>query len=156
MLEAPAGQIPVRFVSEAGPCLSNPRYDVAKVLVVDDIVGIRSMLTHALDDTHQVSQATNGQEAVRLAEAERPDVIIMDLDMPVMDGVEATRLIKTTPHLAGIRVVAITGQYNSERSRQVRDWCDAFIEKPFRLAELRETVERLIAQSRPEGNGISG
>jgi CheY-like chemotaxis protein len=120
---------------------------VAKVLVVDDIAGIRSMLTHALDDTHEVSQATNGQEAVRLAEVERPDVIIMDLDMPVMDGVEATRLIKTNPELSGVRVVAITGQRNSERSRQIRAWCDAFIEKPFRLAELRETVERLAAQS---------
>jgi CheY-like chemotaxis protein len=129
---------------------------VAKILVVDDIVGIRSMLTHALDDAHQVSQATNGQEAVRLAEAERPDVIIMDLDMPVMDGVEATRLIKTNPSLSGIRVLAITGQRNSERSRQIRDWCDAFIEKPFRLNELRETVERLVAESHPGTNRLSG
>lgn len=129
---------------------------MAKILVVDDIVGIRSMLTHALDDAHQVSQATNGREAVRLAEAERPDVIIMDLDMPVMDGVEATRLIKTNPSLSSIRVVAITGQRNSERSRQIRDWCDAFIEKPFRLTELRETVERLAAQSHPGTSRLSG
>ncbi|HZS08347.1 MAG TPA: response regulator [Blastocatellia bacterium] len=122
---------------------------MAKVLVVDDIAGIRQMLTHALDDEHQVSQATNGQEAVRLAEIEHPDVIIMDLDMPVMDGVEATRLIKTNPQLAGIRVLAVTGQRNSERSRLILDWCDAFIEKPFRVAELCETVERLAAPPLP-------
>lgn len=108
---------------------------------------------HALDDVHQVSQATNGQEAVRLAEAERPDVIIMDLDMPVMDGVEATRLIKNNPNLSGVRVVAITGQRHSERSRQIRDWCDAFIEKPFRLTELRETVEQLLVETHPGTRG---
>jgi CheY-like chemotaxis protein len=129
---------------------------VAKVLVVDDIVGIRRMLIHALEDEHRVSQATNGLEAVRLAEAEHPDVIIMDLDMPVMDGVEATRLIKTNPELAGVRIVAVTGQRNSERSRLIREWCDAFIEKPFRVTELRETVERLVSESLSEASRISG
>jgi two-component system cell cycle response regulator DivK len=116
---------------------------VTKVLIVDDIEGVRRMLIHALEDDYSVSQAANGLEALRLAEAEHPDVIVMDLDMPIMDGVEAARRIKASPHLAGVKLIAITGQRNSENSRLVQDSCDAFMEKPFRVAELRETVKRL-------------
>jgi CheY-like chemotaxis protein len=108
------------------------------------------MLIHALEDDHSVSQAANGLEALRLAEAEHPDVIVMDLDMPVMDGVEAARRIKATPRLADIKVLAMTGQRNSENSRLVRDSCDAFMEKPFRVSELRELVHRLtVKEERP-------
>lgn len=121
---------------------------MAKVLVVDDVESVRRMLIRALEDEHTVSQAANGFEALRIAEAEHPDVIVMDLDMPVMDGVEATRRIKSSPHLAGIKVLAITGQKNSENSRLIRASCDAFMEKPFRLAELREMVYQLLHEKR--------
>ncbi len=116
---------------------------MTKVLIVDDIEGMRRMLMRALEDDYCVSQAANGLEAIRLAEAEHPDVIVMDLDMPVMDGVEAARRIKASPELAGVKVLAMTGQRHSENSRLVQDSCDAFMEKPFRVAELRETVRRL-------------
>jgi two-component system cell cycle response regulator DivK len=119
---------------------------VAKVLIVDDVEGVRRMLIHALEDDYSVSQASNGLEALRLAEAEHPDVIVMDLDMPVMDGVEAARRIKASPQLADIKVLAMTGQRNSENSRLIQDSCDAFMEKPFRVAELRELVQRLAAK----------
>lgn len=116
---------------------------MVKVLIVDDVEGVRRMLIHALEDDYSISQASNGLEAVRLAEAERPDVIVMDLDMPVMSGVEAARQIKANPTLAGVKVLAMTGQRNSENSRLARESCDAFMEKPFRIAELREAVKRL-------------
>ena len=122
---------------------------MTKVLIVDDIESMRRMLMRALEDDYCVSQAANGLEAVRLAETEHPDVIVMDLDMPVMDGVEAARRIKASPKLAGIKVLAMTGQCNSENSRLVRDSCDAFMEKPFRVAELRETVRRLAVKDGP-------
>jgi CheY-like chemotaxis protein len=123
---------------------------VAKVLIVDDIEGVRRMLLHALEEDHSVTQAANGLEAIRLAETEHPDVIVMDLDMPIMGGVEAARHIKTTPQLADIKVLAMTGQRNSENSRLARDTCDAFMEKPFRVAELREVVNRLaVKESQP-------
>lgn len=116
---------------------------MVKVLIVDDIEGVRRMLIHALEDDYRVSQASNGLEAIRLAEAEHPDIIVMDLDMPVMSGVEAARRIKANPLLADIKVLAMTGQRHSENSRLIQDSCDAFMEKPFRIAELRETVKRL-------------
>ncbi len=101
------------------------------------------MLTYALEDDYEILQAANGWEAVQIAERDRPDVIVMDLDMPVMDGVEATRLIKSTPHLSHIKVLAVSGQNNSEKSRLIIDTCDAFIEKPYAIPDLVETVRRM-------------
>jgi CheY-like chemotaxis protein len=110
---------------------------------VDDLEGLRRMLIYALEDDYNVTQASNGLEAIELAHSLRPDVIVMDLDMPVMDGAEATRQIKSNPSLAGIKVLAVTGQYNTEKSRLIKDDCDAFIEKPFEVDELVEAVKRL-------------
>ena len=120
------------------------RTDVAKILIADDIEGVRRMLTQALEDEHRIIQAINGLEAVRLAQAENPDIVILDLDMPIMDGVEATRQIK---HFSShIKVVAMTGQHSSENARLVKEICDAFLEKPFRVAELREAIRSLHIQ----------
>jgi len=63
--------------------------------------------------------------------------------MPVMDGAEATRKMKSNPSLSDIKVLAVTGYNDSEKSRLVRDDCDAFIEKPFHVDELVEAVKRL-------------
>lgn len=119
---------------------------MAKILIADDIEAVRRMLAQALEDDHHVTQAANGLEALRLAEAEHPDVIVLDLDMPVMDGVEAARRIKENPQLADIKVLAMTGQHNSENSRSIQTLCDAFMEKPFRVTELREAVRQLSAK----------
>lgn len=101
------------------------------------------MLIYALEDDYNVQQASNGLEAIELAHRLHPDVIVMDLDMPIMDGAEATRKIKSNPSLADIKVLAVTGQNDSEKSRLIKDDCDAFIEKPFQVDELVEAVRRL-------------
>lgn len=100
------------------------------------------MLAQTLEDEHRVLQAHNGLEAVRLAENENPELVILDLDMPVMDGVEAARQIKQKFPL--LKIIAMTGQPNSENSRLVKEICDAFLEKPFRVVELRETVKTIL------------
>jgi CheY-like chemotaxis protein len=110
---------------------------------VDDLEGVRRMLIYALEDDYNVLQASNGLEAIELAHSLHPDVIVMDLDMPVMDGAEATRQIKSNPSLADIKVLAVTGQNDSEKSRLIKDDCDEFIEKPFQVDELVEAVKRL-------------
>lgn len=120
---------------------------MTKVLIVDDLEGVRRMLIYALEDDYNVSQAANGLEAIERAQTEHPDVIVMDVDMPVMDGVEATRLIKSNPQLAHIKVLAVTGQNNSEKSRLIQHDCDAFIEKPFEVYELVEAVKKLSVKS---------
>ena len=122
---------------------SQKEYLVTKVLIVDDIEGVRRMLTWALEDDYSVLEACNGLEAVRIAEQDHPDVILMDLDMPVMDGVEASRRIKSNPLLANIRILAVPGVYNSEKSRLVLESCDDFIEKPYDIPALVSAVRRL-------------
>lgn len=82
---------------------------MTKVLIVDDLEGVRRMLLYALEDDYEVCQAANGLEAIHCAQIERPDIIVMDLDMPVMDGVEATRHIKGHPELSSIKVLAVSG-----------------------------------------------
>lgn len=118
---------------------------MTKVLIVDDLEGVRRMLVYALEDDYEVCQASNGLEALAVAAAERPAVIVMDLDMPVMDGVEATRRLKADPNLSCIKVLAVSGQHNSERARLVQDAADAFIEKPYEIDDLIEAVRRLAA-----------
>jgi CheY-like chemotaxis protein len=121
---------------------------------VDDVEGVRRMLIYALEDDYNVSQASNGLEAIELALMIHPDVIVMDLDMPVMDGVEATRQIRTNPLLADIKIVAVSGQNNSEKSRLIRDDCDIFIEKPFEVTDLVDAVRRLAVNSSAPGLGV--
>jgi two-component system, cell cycle response regulator DivK len=122
---------------------------MTKVMIVDDLEVVRRMLIYALEDEYMIIQASNGLEAVELAEAELPDVIVMDLDMPVMDGIEATRRIKSNPQLSHIRVLAISAQQDSnDKSSLIRDDCDAFIEKPFEIADLVEAVRHLVLKER--------
>lgn len=116
---------------------------MTKILIVDDLEGVRRMLLYALEDDYDVWQASNGQEALTLAAAEQPAVIVMDLDMPVMDGVEATRRLKADPGLSAIKVLAVSGQHDSEKARLVQDAADAFIEKPFEISDLVATVRQL-------------
>lgn len=116
---------------------------MTKVLIVDDLEGVRRMLVYALEDDYNVIQAANGLEAISVAQSEQPDIIVMDLDMPVMDGVEATRQIKAHPQLSAIKVLAVSGQHNSEKSRLIQDNADAFIEKPFEISDLVEAVRLL-------------
>jgi len=119
---------------------------MTKVMIVDDQEFVRRMLIYALKDEYMILQASNGLEAVELAEAELPEVIVMDLDMPVMDGIEATRRIKSNPQLSHIKVLAMSARDSDDKSSLVSDDCDAFIEKPFEKDELVEAV-RLLADA---------
>ena len=116
---------------------------MTKILIVDDLEGVRRMLSYALEDDYDIRQACNGQEALNVAAAEQPAVIVMDLDMPVMDGVEATRRLKADPGLSTIKVLAVSGQHDSEKARLVKDEADAFIEKPFEISDLLAAVRSL-------------
>jgi DNA-binding NarL/FixJ family response regulator len=82
-----------------------------RTLIVDDQplvrAGLQSIFQH-VDDIAVVGEASDGRSAVRLARVERPDVIIMDVRMPILDGIEATRLITNDPDLAGVRILILT------------------------------------------------
>ena len=79
-----------------------------KILVVEDVDLNRELIVQLLEDTYQVIEAVNGQEGLELAELERPDLILMDLSLPVMDGWEATRRLKAHDELRSIPIIALT------------------------------------------------
>jgi two-component system cell cycle response regulator DivK len=117
------------------------------VLVVDDFVDNREMYSEYLQFSgYRVIEATNGREAVEAATAQLPDIIIMDLSLPVMDGWEATRRLKSNARTASIPVVALTGHALAGHSKGARDaGCDSFLIKPCLPDQLVVEIKRMLS-----------
>lgn len=118
------------------------------VLVVDDFADNREMYAEFLSFSgFRVIEASNGREAVDQAIAKLPDVIVMDLSLPVMDGWEATRVLKGDARTGKIPVVALTGHALSSHSRGAQEaGCDAFLAKPCMPDQLVAELRRLLAR----------
>ncbi|KAF3890900.1 MULTISPECIES: GAF domain-containing hybrid sensor histidine kinase/response regulator [Nostocales] len=114
-----------------------------KVLVVDDKWANRSVLVNMLEPLgFEVLEATDGLDSLNKACQFKPDIIFMDLVMPVMDGFEATRRLRMMPELEGVVVIAISASvfdFDHQQSREVG--CDSFLPKPVREAELLEKLQ---------------
>jgi CheY-like chemotaxis protein len=103
-----------------------------KVLVVEDVDFNRDLVVQLLEDKYHVIEAVNGQEGVELAERERPDLILMDLSLPVMDGWEATRRIKANPDLRSIPVIALTAHAMvGDEKKALAAGCNDYLVKPL-------------------------
>jgi two-component system, cell cycle response regulator DivK len=118
--------------------------DAPLVLVVDDFEDNRAMYVEYLQfQGIRVAEAVNGEEAVERARTLLPDVVVMDLSLPVLDGWEATRRIKADPKTKHVRVIALTGHAEPAHAKRARDaGCDDFVPKPCLpeslLAKVRE------------------
>jgi len=117
-----------------------------KILVVEDDTDNRRIVSKVLTvEGYQVLEATDGVEALRQARAERPDLILMDLAMPNMDGWEATRQLKSAPDTRAIPVVALTAVAMRGDEEQARAaGCDDYVSKPARPAAIRAVVRKYI------------
>jgi len=119
---------------------------MARIVVADDdpdILNIVSMSLEAMG--HQVARATNGREAVDAVRAQRPDLVVMDLMMPEVDGYQATKELKSDPSTASIPVLALTAKAmrgDEEKGRQAG--VDAYITKPFRISQVMEVVNQFV------------
>ena len=117
-----------------------------KILVVEDTEDNRQILRDLLGMAgYDMVEAHDGAEGVAMAAEHRPDLILMDIQMPVMDGYEATRQIKANPALKAIPIVAVTSYALSGDEQKTRDaGCDAYIAKPYSprqmLAKVREIL----------------
>jgi two-component system cell cycle response regulator DivK len=118
----------------------------AVILVVDDCETNREILSLFLTASgYIVIEACNGVEAVRLATSECPDLIIMDLSMPVMDGFGAVRLLRKVPEVCEVPVVACTAHDTStHRAQAMRVGFDEFLTKPIDFAKLDCVIDRFI------------
>jgi CheY-like chemotaxis protein len=103
-----------------------------KVLVVEDVDFNRDLLVQLLEDKYQVIEAVNGQEGVELAEKERPELILMDLSLPIMDGWEATKRLKANNDLRSIPVIALTAHAMvGDQEKALAAGCDDYLVKPL-------------------------
>ncbi len=108
-----------------------------KVLVADDIVMNRDLIRAFFFETgHELIEAADGREALELARKERPDIILMDVRMPVMDGVQATRALKSDPELKSIPVIVVTASAMQSEEETLRTICDGYLRKPVSRADL--------------------
>lgn len=126
------------------------------VLVVDDFEDNREMFAEYLGlSGFRVVEAENGLTALERAFELVPDVVLMDLSLPEMDGWEATRRLKADPRTAHVPVVALTGHALAEHSREAKDaGCDAFLTKPCLPEVLVEEIQRQLAKNeRADGSG---
>ncbi len=115
-------------------------------LVAEDYDDTRAMMKMVLGRRgFRVLEAQNGLEAVEIARREHPRLILMDINLPLIDGVNATRRIRETEGLEGTVIVAVTAYGSPDmRSTALAQGCDGFIAKPFELAQLEELLERLL------------
>jgi signal transduction histidine kinase/DNA-binding response OmpR family regulator len=123
----------------------------ATILVADDVALNRALLAGYFEGTaHKLITATNGLEALEQAEKHRPDVILMDMRMPELDGHETTMRLKANPALEHIPVIAVTASSFREEEARARKICDGFIRKPFNRAELIAELKRFLKSAGSE------
>jgi CheY-like chemotaxis protein len=112
-----------------------------KVLITDDEPYIRLLVKRALGMDHIVLEASNGEEAVNIARTEKPDLILMDILMPKLDGFAACRKIRNDEATRGIPVVLLTGSLGLNGEVVEGAGADGYIFKPFDVQGLRDQVK---------------
>ncbi len=120
--------------------------DRRAVLIVDDDPFIRRLITTTLEGVSDfdLHQACDGQEAVEMARREGPRLVFLDIDMPRMDGIEACRLMRDEPAMAGASIVMLTASVeDSSRTRAAEAGADRFLTKPFSPLDLLRLVDEL-------------
>ncbi len=122
-------------------------------MLVEDTDDNRLMMRRLLEMSgYRVCEAVNGAEAVRTAEREKPQIILMDLSLPVVDGLAATRLIRELQELKDVPIVAVSAHDTADFHADARAaGCDAYITKPIDYTELEEVITRLLTRERDTG-----
>jgi CheY-like chemotaxis protein len=119
--------------------------DKKKILIVDDEPIVRKLLKKVLGDAYIILEAENGKEALHVATAQKPDLILMDIKMPKMAGFSACRHIKNNSITKEIPVIMITGLDNEfYKKYSLELGADEYITKPFSRQELKEVVDRFL------------
>jgi CheY-like chemotaxis protein len=121
---------------------------MATILVVEDNEENWDMISRRLQRRgYTVVRAADGQEAVEMAASERPDLILMDVSLPVMDGLEATRRIRARAETQSTPIIALTAHAMSgDRERALQAGCDDYHTKPVELPRLLAQMEALLAK----------
>jgi two-component system cell cycle response regulator DivK len=117
-----------------------------RILVIEDQEDNRRILRYLLGSAkYEVVEATTGEEGVSLAEQERPDLILMDIQLPGLDGYEATRRIKGNAELRHIPIIVVTSYaLSGDDVTAFAAGCDAYVTKPFSPRQLLATIQQYL------------
>jgi CheY-like chemotaxis protein len=122
-----------------------------KILLVEDNEINRDMLSRRLERRgYQVAIALDGEQGVSMAGLEPPDLILMDMSLPVLDGWEAARLLKAAPETRAIPIIALTAHAMvGDREKAIEAGCDDYDTKPVEFQRLLEKIETILAKGTP-------
>ena len=117
-----------------------------RILLVEDTEDNRFMMRRLLEmDGFTVVEARNGQEAVKLAQQESPQLVLMDLSLPVIDGLAATRLLRELPGFSKIPIIAVSAHDTTDfKAEAMEAGCNGYITKPIDFAELEQLISQLL------------
>jgi len=120
---------------------------VAKILIVEDNEMNRDMLSRRLARRgYQIALAVDGEEGIAAARSETPDLILMDISLPVIDGIEATRRLKADAATQSIPIIGLTAHAMAgDREKVIAAGCDDYDTKPVELPRLLQKIEALLA-----------
>lgn len=126
---------------------------MAKILLVEDNELNRDMLSRRLArQGYEVIIAVDGEEGVATARAENPDIVLMDMGLPVIDGWEATRRLKASPATRAIPVIGLTAHAMAEdRDKALEAGCDDYDTKPVEFPRLLQKIEALLGRGGAQG-----
>jgi CheY-like chemotaxis protein len=124
----------------------------ARVLLVEDTEDNRFMMRRLLElSGFNVAEATNGAEAVRSAEFERPEIILMDLSLPILDGIAATRRIRQLPELEDVPIIAVSAHDTADfHAEALAAGCNAYVTKPIDYSDLESLITLLLTKSKSD------
>jgi two-component system, cell cycle response regulator DivK len=119
-----------------------------RILVVEDQPDSRQIIRDMLAGTdYEITEAENGEEALTAIEKQRPDLILMDIQLPIMDGYTATNQIKANPALRSIPIIAVTSYALGSEEKKAREaGCDDYVTKPFSPRQLLAKIRQYLPQ----------
>lgn len=128
--------------------LGGERVRATNVLLVEDTEDNRFMMRRLLEMSgYRVSEATNGAEAVRTAQAEKPEIILMDLSLPVVDGLAATRRIRQLRDFREVPIIAVSAHDSADfHAEALAAGCNAYITKPIDFTQLEDLIQSLVSR----------
>ncbi len=118
------------------------------ILVVEDTQDNFDLIEDALEDEHKLIHATTGREGLMQVKAHRPDLILLDIGLPGMDGWEVVRQLKADPETMAVPVVALTAHAMSgDREKCLKAGCDDYMAKPINVSELAAMINRHLTRA---------
>jgi len=126
-----------------------------KILIVEDNPQNMRLIEMALSaESYFLLEATNGEEALEVAKKERPDLIIMDIQLPKMNGLEVTRKLREIPEFSRTPIMAITAYaMKGDKDKALDAGCNAYLSKPIRTRDLPDLIAKMLLQRQEEGKG---